>query len=169
MEENKNLNPVLIFNKQVRLRKRSEEIQKRGAKNDEESISIEDKYFNLLKDFTILSGTVLASSIALSTGRPTNLVFKLGEVSLFISTIVGVSFLWNQLRGREWIYFFKVKGELQSDILINKDLMEEFEIKATNDLIKDYDKLMENNQKSIFRYIFKIVKVDFLPAIFFQR
>jgi len=150
---------------QSRRKVRFEDSKKQHKENEYEHKDIDNKYFSLLKDFTILTGTVFASSIALSVGKPTNNYFKFGELFLFISVVIGIFILWNQLKNAEWSYFFKVKGQLEGDIIVNKDIMENFEKKAVEDLIKNYNNLL--NRKLWINYIFKFIKVDYLPSLFF--
>ena len=54
-------------------------------------------YSVLLKDMTILTGTMFTTSIALAAGRDTNTYFVFGELFLFISLVSGLGMLWHEL------------------------------------------------------------------------
>lgn len=149
--------------RQTRAKQNSEDIKE----SQEAYQKIEDRYFNLLKDFTILTGTVFASSIALSIGKIPNYYFILGEFFLLIAVVVGVIILWSQLKSAEWSHFMDVKTKLEGDLIVNKDIMEDFEKKTTEDLVKSYTNLMKKNQKSILTFVLRIIKIDYFPSIFF--
>lgn len=147
--------------KQDRAKKNSLEHEKHSQQFER----VEDKYFDLLKNLTILSGTVFASSIALSTGRNVNMIFIFGEFFLLLSTTAGAIYLWAQLRSREWSYFMDVKGHLELDMIANKEIMEDFEKKFTEESIREYNRLM--NKKEFLYHILKIIKIDWVPNITF--
>ncbi len=166
MDFNKDIEKLNQNFKQNRQKSRNESLREQQAKNDAESKTVEDRYFDLLKNATILSGTIFASTIALSTGKSVNCFFILGEFLLLFATSIGVLFLWSQLKSAEWTHFFNIKGQLQGDMIVNKDIMYDFEKETIEGLIKSYDQLL--NKKGMSYHILKIVKVDWLPSIFFS-
>ena len=58
---------------------------------------ITEDYSTLLKDMTILTGTMFTTSIALAAGRDVNSFFVFGELFLFLSLISGSLMLWHEL------------------------------------------------------------------------
>lgn len=147
--------------KTARLKKNKKE----SARFEEEFKQIQDRYFDTIKNLTILSGTVFASSIALATGKPVNDHFLIGELFLLIATLIGAMYVWSAVRSREMSYFFDIKWRMETDLIVNKDIVDDFEKEPTQKLIDDYDRLA--NKKSLLYYILKIVKVDWLPTLFF--
>jgi len=147
-----------------RIIKHTEDSAKASKDASEDFKKIEGQYYDLLKNVTILSGTIFASSIALATGRNVSYMFLTGEFFLLVSTLFGGIFLWAQLKGREWLHFHQVKFHLQEDLVVNKDIMHDFVVKATQETINSYDKLM--NQKTLpLDYFLRIVKIDWIPSI----
>ena len=151
--------------KEQRKKAKYESSSKNYKESNDEYKRLEDRYYDLLKNSTILSGSVFASSIALAVGKDVGCVFVVGEFMLLLATIWGIIFLWNQLQVREWSYFMKTKGRLEGDLLLYEDAMEEFEVKTTRDHIESYKKLLD--QKSFLSHLFGIVKPDWLPGLFY--
>jgi hypothetical protein len=149
-----------------RRKKRIESLNRQQEKNDKETEDISNKYLTIIKDFTILAGTTFGSSIALSTGRPQNDLFILGEFFLLVSVLSGAVKLWSEIKGREWFYFLMVKGRLQFDLNLNADIMEDFERKEVQKLIDSYARLM--SKKGSIWYLLKIIPVDYFPTISFS-
>jgi hypothetical protein len=153
--------------KQKRQIDRSKYINERAKLNNEESNRVDDTYFDLLKNSTILTGTIFASSIALATGNKVNNLFIMGEFFVLVATVTGILFLWTQLKSREWTHFLNVKMQLEGDLIINKDIMEDVERQAAENLIKDYDRLMDN-KSNVLNFLLRIITVDRLPSIFYS-
>lgn len=153
----------LLRSKRQKLRIESQ--NKERKKEDKESDRIQDRYFDLLKNSTILTATVFGSSVALASGKSPNLLFITGELFLLISTMSGILFLWSQLRGLEWSHSFDIKNRLQTDMIVNKDLMSEFEKETTEQLIKDYEGLINN--KGVSYHILKVIRIDWVPGLFY--
>lgn len=130
---------------------------------------IEDAYFNLVKDFTILVGTVFGSSIALAAGRNVNASFILGEFFLFIALVAGIINLYATLKGKEFFHFLMVISELEQNKHRKVDEKEDFLLKANEDLIEDYERLKEKNQKGPLTFVLRIIKIDyFYPLLLFS-
>jgi hypothetical protein len=138
---------------------------KNYQKSQIEYQDIEKRYYDLLKNSTILSGSIFGSSISLAVGKDVGLFFIFGEFMLLASTIWGIIFLWNRLQVKEWSYFMLTKSRLQSDLLQYEDAMEDFEVLATKNHIETYSKLI--NKKTILNKIFNIINVDWLPSLFY--
>lgn len=127
---------------------------------------IEKKYFTLIKDLTILSGTVFGSSIALSVGRDINLRFLFGEILLFISLCAGIINLYASLRGEEFFHFLMTIGELKRTLPKRTGGKEDFIVDAQEDSIKSYERLLEKNKKDPLAFLLRLVKIDyFYPAL----
>lgn len=130
-----------------------------------EYLRLEDRYFDVLKNSTILSGSIFASSIALASGRNVSITFMVGELMLLVATLVGIIYLWNHLNVREWSYFLHTKGGLESDLLLYEDAMDEFEAKIIKEQIASYGKLLD--KKSLLNGLFRVIKPDWLTEIFY--
>jgi len=141
-------------------------LNEENKENEKILKSVNKGYFDLRKDLLILSGTIFGSSIALSAGRPVNNVFILGEFSLFISIVAGLIMLLTYLEGEEWYYSFSSKNSLESYLILNKERIEKFELDSTENLIKDYKKLIESNQKGFMWFLLKKISIEKWPLIF---
>lgn len=146
-----------------RKQKRIKDLIEKAEKENQEFKRIQNYYFDLLKNTTILAGTIFATSIALASGKKVNSIFIIGELFLFISTFFGAIFLWAQLKGEEWSHSMNVKLRLESDLIINKDIMEDFEKKTTEEIIGIYKKLMVI--KSPVSFLLRLIKIDYIPGI----
>jgi hypothetical protein len=134
------------------------------SKKDHEDIEKQD--FVLLKDITILAGTVFGSSIALSVGRDVEMVFVVGEFFLLLSVIFGFIFLWARNRGDEGMYFLDQIMKLKEDVRATKDKPEfEFINKTSSELLFDLERLY--NKKTFLSYFLKIIKIDSIPTLFY--
>lgn len=151
--------------KSQRKKAKHDSTSKHHADSQVEYQRLEDRYYDLLKNSTILSGSIFASSIALASGRSVGSVFIVGELMLLVATVVGIIYLWNHLNVREWSYFLHTKGGLESDLLLYEDAMEEFEVKIIKEQIMSYGNLID--KKSILSSLFKIIKPDWLTEIFY--
>lgn len=165
MDFEKELDLLKLQDKIRRRTSRQKKNNKEHEKSEIEFQKIQDRYFDTIKNLTILSGTVFASSIALATGKAVNNYFLSGELLLLIATLFGAMFIWSAVRSREVSYFWNVKWRMESDLLLNKDLVEDFEKEQTEKLIAEYDRLA--NKKSALYFILRCVKVDWLPTLFF--
>lgn len=74
-------------------------------------------YSTLLKDMTILTGTMFTTSIALAAGRSVNSYFVFGELFLFISLISAFMLLWHELIREKKLEGDTLVGEEQSEAL----------------------------------------------------
>ncbi len=135
-------------------------------KQSKEFDEIEGDFFDLLKNLTILSGTVFASSIALASGKVVNTLFIIGEFFLLISTLSGVAYLWSSLQGKQHFHWLMSKWHLESDLSQYKDVIEPFERQHIEDQVKEYKRLMD--KKGLLYSILKIIKIDWVPNIFFS-
>jgi hypothetical protein len=133
-------------------------------KGEKEFEKIQNGYYDLLKNCTILAGTIFASSIALATGNKVNCFFIVGELFLLLSTLVGVFYLWKVLRGRETMYFIMNSTRLKWNLTADKG-MSEFLREEIQSNIKDFERLAD--KRSIFDQVFKVIKIDWIPTIFF--
>lgn len=141
-------------------------LNEENKENEKILKSVNKGYFNLRKDLLILSGTIFGSSIALSMGRSVGIFFILGEFSLFISIVSGLVMLLTYLEGEEWYYSFSSKNSLESYLILNKERIEKFELDSTENLIKDYKKLMESHQKGFMWFLLKKISIEKWPLIF---
>lgn len=146
-------------------KQRSDSLEKRAVKDTADYDRLEDRYFDLLKNCTILSGTIFASAAVLSTGKDVTCSFIIGEFFMLGATLVGILYLWSQLKSLEWSYFFERKSDLEGDLIVYKDVISQFEREGMEMRIKDYNKLI--TQKGFSYYILKVIKVDWLPTFFF--
>lgn len=152
--------------KEILRKNRQENIMKRQYKDNQGEKFYQARYFSVLKDLTILAGTVLASIIALSGGSPQNSYFLAGAYLLFLATLVGILNLWSEVRSAEWTYFFNQRNELQGDLILYKQIMDELEVNIINDTIESFNKII--NRKGVSYSILKIIRIDWLPTIFFS-
>lgn len=141
------------------------ENRKKIKKEDLEEKRIQNRYFDLLKNLTILSTTLFGSSIALVTGKSPGQTFIVGEFFLLLSTLTGILFLWSQLKSLEWSHFFDVTNRLKQDAVNDPVFIKEIVGDTRTDLINTYEKLME--RKDLAYYILMIIKVDWLPGLFY--
>lgn len=135
-------------------------------KEQKEEQRVESRYFDLLKNLTILSATVFSSSIALSSNKSLNYLYILGELFLLMSTIFGILFLLSQLKSLEWSHFFNVVNRLKREKEFESELIKQYIGNGRDELIQSYEKLM--NKKGISYYILNIISVDWLPSLFYS-
>ncbi len=133
----------------------------------EEAEKLEGKRFNLVKDLTVLSGSIFGLSIALAAGRFVNIRFIVGEFLLFLSIIAGVVILYAALHGEEFFHYMMTSSELKSKLSYRIGLNDDVLIKSVGDSIKSYEKLMKNNQSGILFIVLKIIKIDYFYPSFY--
>lgn len=165
MDINQSLNAVRETIKIERRKQRHLDNTVKQEKSQQESDRIENNYFDLLKNLTVLSGSVFASSIALASGKSVSLIFFIGELFLLLSTITGIGFLWSQLQGEQTFHWLFNKFDLEGELISYEDLMEPWEKDAIKKQIAEYQRLGE--KKGVFYHFLKVVKIDWFPAIFF--
>lgn len=127
---------------------------------------IESKQFELVKDLTILAGSVFGFSIALAVGKQGNFRFILGEFLLFIALCAGVAILHSALKGKEFFHFLMASSELKFNAPKRTGGKEDFIVDAHEDLIKSYDKLTEQSKGGFLSRILRVIKIDYFYSIF---
>lgn len=134
---------------------------------NKEEEKIEDKRFALIKDLTILSGSVFGLSIALASGNPVNLRFIFGEFFLFLAMLSGIILLYSALHGEEFMYFLMTSSHLKSTLPKKTGGPEDFLVEEQQKLARQYEKLLEKNKKNFLSILFKIIKVDYFYPFFY--
>ncbi len=127
---------------------------------------IEDKHFELVKDLTILAGTVFGLSIALAVGKQGNMRFIVGEFLLFISLCCGVIILYSTLKGQEFFHFLTTSSDLKFKLPKRTGGKEDFIVDAQEELIKNYEKLTEKSKDGFLSVILRIIKIDYFYPTF---
>ncbi len=127
-------------------------------RDSSEREKIETKRFGLIKDLTILAGSVFGLSIALATKDSVNIRFILGEFFLFLALFSGVVVLFGLLSRQEYLHFFLSSTHLESNLR-----KENFLVEPTKILIKINDKQRDKVGKSLF---FRM-KIDYFYSFFF--
>lgn len=122
--------------------------------------------FDLYKNLVILTGTIFGSSIALAAGRPVNIYFIIGEAFLLFAIIAGIIILNTSIGAKYWDFSFSSKMSFSSYLLLCKGKIDKFIEKATEDLVRDHEKILESDKKSFLNFLLKIISVDRWPLIF---
>lgn len=143
-----------------------ERLSKESEENEDILNSLNDDAFELRKNLLILVGTIFGSSIALATGRNVNNFFIAGEFFLFLSIASGIAILMVHLKAKEWDYAFSSKNSLESYLILNKNKIEDFELKSTEDLIVRYKDIIKKNQSGFLYKILKLIKLEKWADIF---
>src|SRR5579872_2862186 len=102
--------------------------------------------FELFKDLTILVGTIFGLSIAFAADKHTNIRFDVGEFFLFTSLITGILILYAALKGREFSHFVIANFTLKTTLPKKVENSEDFIRDAQENIIKDFEKLIEKNK-----------------------
>lgn len=110
--------------------------------DDKESGKFEKDIFGINKYLLTLSMTVFGSSIALAIDKQTNLIFLLGELLIFISSILGLLLVWGYKKNID-LNYLNCCGES-----------------------KKINSAKKRNSSGIYYLIFKKVKYNRLESFF---
>lgn len=133
----------------------------------EEAEKLENKRFNLVKDLTILAGTIFGLSVALAVGKQGNIRFIIGEFLLFLSLCSGIILLYAALKGKEFFHYMMTSSDLKLNLKKRTGGKEDFIVDAQEDLVKRYENLMDVNRKDFLFPVLKIIKINYFFPTFF--
>lgn len=128
---------------------------------------IENKRFGLVKDLTILAGSIFGLSIAIATRDSVNSRFIFGEFFLFLAVSSGIILLYSSLSGEDFFHFMMSSSDLKLNLPKRTGGKEDFIVDAQEDLIKSYEKLTEKSKKGLFFMLLKVVKIDYFYPFFY--
>ncbi len=150
-----------IFN-QTRKENRAVQLEKRNKDRNKEFDRIDSNNLTFYRDILLFSGTIFGSSIALSIDRKINSFFIIAEFFLMVAIVCGLITLWAKILGDYSFHWMRSYFDAKFDYDLHKDIMEDFEKKASEDSMINLKRLMD--KKGILYPLLKLIKIDYIQT-----